>query len=119
MLAFSLAAGIALLSHCSADRKPSRLDPAHISKIKVNRDGVIVLNDETVTVEQLKSALSKLSQSDGAAVWYYRENPGGEPHPNAMLVLREITDAKLPVKLSTKPDFSDSVGPDGAPAQPR
>ena len=117
--AFTLAAGTAVLSHCSTDRKPASPDPAHIAKIKVNRDGVIALNDETVTVEQVKSSLSKLSQTGGAVVWYYREDASGEPHPNAMLVLQEIVKAKLPVKLSTKPDFSDSVGPNGSPAPSR
>jgi hypothetical protein len=115
---FALAAGIALLGSCRvADRLAP--DSAHVAKIKVKRDGTIVLNDETVTLEQVKSSLSKLSQFAGAAVWYYREDPGGEPHPNAMLVLQAVVDAKLPVKLSTKPDFSDSVGPDAAPEPPR
>ena len=116
---FALPVGIVLLSRCSTDRKPASSDPSHIAKVKVKRDGVIVLNDETVTLEQVKSSLSKLSQSGAAAVWYYRENPDGEPHPNAMFVLQAIVDAKLPVKLSTKPDFSDSVGPDAAPEPSR
>src|SRR5579872_3091333 len=97
---FALLVGIAMLSGCITDRKPSGPDPAQIAKIKVNRDGTIVLNDEPVTLEQVKSSLSKLSQSAGAAVWYYRENPEGKAPPNAMLVLQAIVAANLPVKLS-------------------
>ena len=108
-----------MLSGCGKDHKSTGPDLAHIAKIKVNRDGVILLNDETVTIEVLKASLSNLRQSAGSAVWYYRENPTGEPHPNATLVIQAIIDAKLPVRLSTKPDFSDSVVPDGASKAPR
>jgi hypothetical protein len=116
---YALPMGIALLGGCGKDRTSTGSGVAHIAKIKVKRDGVIVLNNDTVTLEQLKTSLSKLSQSAGSAVWYYRENPAGEPHPNAMLVLQAIVEAKLPVKLSTKPDFSDFLGPDGASDPPR
>jgi hypothetical protein len=95
------------------------IDLARITKIKVNRDGVILLNDEAVTIEALKDSLAKVGQSAGSAVWYYRDNPAGEPHPNAMLVLQAIVNAKLPVRLSTKPDFSDFVGADGPSPSPR
>ncbi len=109
---FALPFGVATFSSCSTDHKPTgSTNPAQVAKIKVNQEGVIALNDQTVTLEQVKAFLSKLSESSSAAVWYYRENAEGEPHPNAMLVLQAIVDAKLPVKLSTKPDFSDSVGP--------
>ena len=118
----SIAIGLtaSIMTTCSKGRKPPDSpqtvwapDPAHIAKIKVNRDGVILLNDETVTIESLKASLSKLSQSATSAVWYYRENPTSDPHPNAMLVTQAIIDARLPVRFSTKPDFSDSVGADG------
>ena len=73
------------------------------------------MDDKTVSLEDLKVALSKLKQSPGSSVWYYRENPAGEPHPNAKEVLKLIIDARLPIRLSTKPDFSDFVGLDGRP----
>jgi hypothetical protein len=89
------------------------VDPAHIAKIKVSGEGVISLNDQPVTIEELKASLLKIAQLPGSAVSYYRENAVGNPHPNAVLVLNAIIDARLPVKLSSKPDFSDWVGPDG------
>jgi hypothetical protein len=112
---------MAPLNGCIKPLKPAApgVDAAHIAKVKVTRDGVVVLNDRAVTIEALKDSLSKLGQSAGSAVWYYRENSAGKPHPNAMLVLQAIVDAKLPVKLSMKPDFSDFVGPDGAAHSPR
>jgi biopolymer transport protein ExbD len=112
---------MALFNGCSKTSKPPspNVDLARITKIKVNRDGVILLNDEAVTIEALKDSLAKVGQSAGSAVWYYRDSPAGEPHPNAMLVLQAIVDAKLPVRLSTKPDFSDFVGADGRSPSPR
>jgi hypothetical protein len=44
-------------------------------------------------------------------VSYYRENAAGEPPPAAMEVMKLIVSNRLPVRLSTKPDFSDAVGP--------
>lgn len=113
MATMAVPAGFALLARCGTDHKTPAA--SHLVKIKVNRDGQIVMNDEPATLEQVKSSLSKLTQSGNGAVWYYRENAGAEPHANAMLVLQAIVDAKLPVRLSTKPDFSDTAGPDGAP----
>src|SRR5205823_3143630 len=46
-----------------------------------------------------------------AVVWYYRQDANGEPHPTAMEVMKLITANRLPVRLSSKPDFSDSVTP--------
>jgi hypothetical protein len=90
------------------------IDPAHSAKIKVSREGVISLNDQPVTVEELKTLLLKIAQSPGSAVSYYRENSAGKQyHPNAVLTLNAIVGARLPVRLSSKPDFSDWVGPDG------
>jgi hypothetical protein len=42
-------------------------------------------------------------------VWYYREAAGHEPPPIAMQVIQEIVSARLPIRLSSKPDYSDSV----------
>jgi hypothetical protein len=98
-------------------RRPSGSDPGSgpAAKIKIGQDGVVSLDDKTVSLDELKTALSKLKQSPGSSVWYYRENPAGEPHPNAKEVLKLIIDARLPIRLSTKPDFSDFVGLDGRP----
>lgn len=124
ILLFGMIAGLVwvsmtMLTGCNDGPKPMgmKVDPSHVAKIKVNREGVISLNDQPVTIDELKSSLLKISQSPGSGVWYYRENPAGEPHPNAMLVLSAIVESKLPVRLSTKPDFSDSVGP-GSTSQP-
>jgi len=59
------------------------------------------------------SARFTVLKQSGGKVWYYRENASGEPHPNAMKVIALVADNKLPVRLSTKPDFSDAVDDKG------
>jgi hypothetical protein len=46
-------------------------------------------------------------------VWYYRENPTDEPHPNAMKVIEQVAQNKLPIRLSMRPDYSDAVDDKG------
>ena len=79
-----------------------------VIKIKVTAGGDITADGQFVTLEQLAAKLAGLKGS-GGEVWYHRENPAGEPHPNAMKVIELVARNKLPVKLSTKPDFSDAV----------
>jgi len=76
---------------------------AEIAKVKVTRGGTIYLNGKTVSIEELRQEFAGLKQA-GGAVWYYRENPEGEPPPQAMAVIEAIVETKLPVKLVEK-DF--------------
>ena len=76
---------------------------AEISKVKVDRSGTIYLNKRIVTIEVLKQEFARLKEGNGA-VWYYRENPQGEPPPQAMAVIQAIVDARLPVRLMER-DF--------------
>src|SRR5262245_49702398 len=93
---------LALCASVIADEpKP---DDGNVAKIAVSRAGVINLNGHEATINEVRDALTKLAASKGV-VWYYREGADEEePHPNAMLVIRAIVDARLPVSLSTKPD---------------
>ena len=83
-----------------------------IIKVKVMAGGDITADGQPVTLEQLGAKLTALKQASGV-VWYHRENPGDEPHPNAMKVIELVAEKQLPVKLSAKPDFSDSVDDKG------
>jgi hypothetical protein len=46
-------------------------------------------------------------------IWYYREGGDKEPPPEAMEVMKLIVDNNLPISMSTKPDYSDVLLPDG------
>jgi hypothetical protein len=79
-----------------------------ILKISVSATGSITADGAPITLEQLGPKLAELKQA-GGAVFYHRENATGEPHPNAMGVMELVVKNKLPIRLSSSPDFSDSV----------
>ncbi len=115
---FFVSAALVLLLGCSESAPPASSSPTQgiqtSLRVKVLTDGSVFANDQPVTLDQLAEQFDTLSKA-GGTVWYYRETPGNEPHPNAMEIMRLIVENQLPVTLSTKSDFSDSVGPDGVP----
>ncbi len=86
--------------------------PKNILRVGVLRDGSVTADGSATTIEALAPKLDALAVSNGS-VYYYREAGQEEPHPNAMKVITAIAERKLPISLSSKPDFSDAIGPDG------
>jgi hypothetical protein len=84
-------------------------DSQKVLKIAITASGQISADGRLTTVEALIPILRELAKNKGE-VWYYREAPLADPHPNAMKVLSAIVDNNLPVRLSSKPDYSDSIG---------
>lgn len=82
-----------------------------IAKVRVDGAGKIFLNGTQVSLDELMRGLAVLGK-DGV-VWYYRENPEAETPAEAEAVIQAIVEAKLPVRLSSKPDYSDVVDPQG------
>ena len=82
----------------------------NVAKVKVDGRGQIFLNEKLLSLDELRKAFSDLKKVDGT-VWYYRENPDVEPSPEAMSVIQAVIDAQLPIRLSSKPDYSDAIGP--------
>lgn len=87
-----------------------------IIKIAVFADGRITADGKPATIDSLRESFKKLAEQKGA-VWYYREAGQSEPPPQAMEVMKAVLDARLPIRLSSRPDYSDSVGSDGVPIQ--
>jgi biopolymer transport protein ExbD len=83
-----------------------------ILKIAVTATGQISADGRPITLEALIPMLRELAENKGE-VWYYRDAPEADPHPNAMKVLEAIVDQSLPIRLSTKPDYSGSVDDKG------
>lgn len=81
-----------------------------ILKVSVLADGRLLLDGSPVTLTELSGAI-QAAPPTGAAVWYYRENAEGQGPSIALDVLKLITERRLPIRLSTKPDFSDAVAP--------
>jgi predicted transcriptional regulator len=93
-----------------AQEKPAQ----PVLKVAVMADGRIAVNGAPATIQSLRESLKKLSQQRGV-VWYYREAANTEGPPVTKQVVQAITDARLPVRFSSRPDYSDAVGPDGKP----
>jgi len=93
-----------------AQKKPAQ----PVLKVAVMADGHITVNGKPAKMESLRESLKKLSQQKGV-VWYYREAAKSEPPPEAQQVIQAVIDARLPIRLSSRPDYSDAIGIDGKP----
>ena len=83
-----------------------------VLKIAITASGEITADGRPTSLEALIPILRELAKNKGE-VWYYREAPQADPHPNAMKVLSAIVDQNLPVRLSSRPDYSDSIDDKG------
>jgi hypothetical protein len=86
-----------------------------VGRIRVARTGEIWFDDAPVTLDSLLPLLREL-RAAGGSVWYYREAVDAEPAPEAMAVVRLVVEHRLPISMSTRPDFADVVLPDGSVA---
>jgi hypothetical protein len=85
-------------------------------KISVLATGDILLDGQPGELEQLDAVLERVQQSRGQ-VWYYREPAGVQPAAG-LAVFQRVVQRKLPISLSSKPDFSDWVDGKGV-SRPR
>ena len=86
--------------------------PAPVMKIAAYRSGRVTVDGVAAEPAQLPVTLARLRQRSGV-VWLYQEGAEGDRHPNALLVARAIANARLPLSLSSRPDFSDELLADG------
>jgi biopolymer transport protein ExbD len=98
-----LVVALLLAGACRMPEKQPKLPKGPVAKVHVQADGVILLNGQQVTLEDLKKKFAELKSQDGV-VWYSRANAQGEPPSSAMEVMRAIVDARLPVRLLEKPE---------------
>jgi hypothetical protein len=84
-----------------------------VGKIAVTAKGAISFDGKPITLDMLKQRLIDLKKRNGV-VWYYRESPASEPPAQAMQVIKLIAEIGLPISMSTRPDFSDVLLPDGS-----
>ena len=87
------------------------LNSPHV-KIWVSKDGTVHLDGTPTELPVLESTLAALAKQKGV-VLYGRDGASEEPHPNGMKVIQMVVANRLPIRMSTNPDFSDAVGPDG------
>jgi biopolymer transport protein ExbD len=76
-----------------------------IVKITVQTDGTVIVNSETVPIDSLASKLDSIG--DIKEFWYFREAPdAAEPHENALKVITEIANRRLPIALFLDREFT-------------
>jgi uncharacterized protein YegJ (DUF2314 family) len=103
-----------LLGGCSKrSAPPSAQSPdTPVLKVAVFADGRLTVDGSAATIQSLQASLHTLSEKQGV-VWYYREAGQQEPPPIAMDVMKAVVETRLPIRLSSRPDYSDSIGIDG------
>jgi len=90
---------------------PSNNAAGEILKIIVRKSGDIQIDNKIVTLREVESRISQLARKNGT-VWFHRE-AGKEAPPKAMEVIKLTVRYKVPVSLSSKPDFSDTIDDEG------
>ena len=100
-----------LLGGCSKQSAPpSAPSPdAPVLKVAVFADGRLTVDGTAATIQSLQASLRTLSEKHGV-VWYYREASQQEPPPIATDVMKAVVEARLPIRLSSRPDYSDAIG---------
>ena len=100
-----------LLGGCSKQSAPPRTQSpdAPVLKVAVFADGRLTVNGSAATILSLQASLHILSEKHGV-VWYYREAGQQEPPTIAMDVMKTVAEARLPIRLSSRPDYSDAIG---------
>ena len=87
---------------------------ATILKIALLADGQITMNGSPTTIDSLRASLKRVAHQKGV-VWYYRE-AGQDPAPPIYAeIMSAVIENHLPIRLSSRPDYSDAIGSDGRP----
>jgi len=94
------------LAGCGRQTAPPKDAP--VLKVAVFADGRLTLDGLPSSIQLLRESLHHLSDRHGV-VWYYREQGQREPPAIAMAVMKEVVNARLPIRLSSRADYSDSV----------
>ena len=84
----------------------------NVAKLSALSSGKLLLNGQPANLDTIESEFKNLKSNNGS-VWYYRENPQDEPPPQSMAIIELVVKYKLPVRLSSKPDFSDYIDENG------
>ena len=81
---------------------------ARVLKIAVFCDGRLTVDGSPASIQSLRQSLQKIADEHGVAL-YYREAADKAPPPIATEVINQVIEARVPIRLSTKPDYSDAV----------
>ena len=97
---------IGLAAIAAENPKPQGSPSEAILKIQVFKTGKVKADGAEISLTELAKKLDLLKEKRGV-VWYYREAVSEEPPPQATEIVKMIIERKLPISMSSKPDFSD------------
>jgi hypothetical protein len=83
-----------------------------IVKIWITKAGTVELNGRPAKLDAVGKALDDLVKQKGK-VYYGRDDSEGPTPELSTKVIQLVIDRRLPIRLSTRKDFSDYVGEDG------
>ena len=112
MKRFEKSSGLVLVGILLTAQLACAGETAEVLRLKVTKKSILYANGQEVTLEALDQKLAQLYQA-GGEVWYYREEGKSEPPPVAREAVGLIVKRQLPISMSSKPDYSDVIGPDG------
>jgi hypothetical protein len=81
-----------------------------VLKISVMSSGAVLADGKPIELNRLEEKL-KVLKRDGDAVWYYRE-PSDSAAILGTKIVEMVARRKLPISLSTRPDFADCARTD-------
>jgi hypothetical protein len=82
------------------------------AEVKVFANDELFVDGQRATLDAVDQRFSELAKSKGV-VWYYREAPQAKPPPVASEVIKLVIKHRLPITISSKPDFSDTLYANG------
>lgn len=90
-----------------ADWVKENFNTAVVLKVSVFLSGKLLIDGAETSLAELDVRLGQTKAQNGV-VWYYREILEDQPPALAIEVLKLILNHRLPVRLSTNPDFSEA-----------
>jgi len=103
---------LALLTFVTLGYSGAPLQPKKILKVSVASSGAVQIDGKQSNISTLKKELENLSKAKGG-IWYYRENASAESSQKVNEIFQMIISYRLPISLSSKPDFSDYIDEQG------
>jgi hypothetical protein len=98
-----------LASSKSADEPSPKTS---VLQISVLSSGRVLLDGKEASIAKVSKALAKTSAENGT-VWYYRESGKGGLPSEAIEIVKLVVANRLPISLSSRPDFSDYIDDEG------
>lgn len=97
---------------CGQQAALKQFDTNAVLKVSVLKSGDVFADGRKVTLAELDLLLAGNAQKKGV-VWYYREAGAEEPPPQAGSAIQLVVKHKRPIRMSSKPDFSDALDRNG------